>query len=137
MLEEWTLSNFKSVAKPITLQLAPLTLLVGPNSSGKSTVLQSILMVAQTLTSTMAKRPLILNGEQVRLGFATDVLHEGREDSPLILGFLLKPRMPRSSVKEGRNSIRVTAHFGTTTAPVGSPPALELRKVDLSLGSTV
>ncbi len=38
-LRKWRLGSFKSVAKPIEIDLAPLTVVVGANSSGKSTYL--------------------------------------------------------------------------------------------------
>ena len=79
MLTEWTIGNFKSIGRPVTLRLAPLTVLVGANSSGKSTLLQSILMIAQTL-QVESPRALILNGQLVRLGYAADIVHEGRRN---------------------------------------------------------
>ena len=42
MLIEWRLHCFKSVQANTSLTLAPLTILTGPNSAGKSTVIQSI-----------------------------------------------------------------------------------------------
>ena len=76
MITEWVLRNFKSIAGPAKLRIAPLTILAGANSSGKSTVLQSILMVAQTLRSQRDSRVLLLNGELVRLGTFSDLLHK-------------------------------------------------------------
>jgi predicted ATPase len=75
MIKKWTIGNFKSINKAIELDIAPLTLLVGPNSSGKSTVLQSILLIAQTLASKRTDRQLSLNGEFVHLGSFDDLQH--------------------------------------------------------------
>ena len=75
MLTKWAIANFKSVADRVDFNLAPLTLLVGPNSSGKSTIIQSILLVAQTLSSRRSEPQLLLNGEFVRLGVLDDLLH--------------------------------------------------------------
>jgi len=77
MINEWQLSNFKSIREIPHLRFAPLTVICGPNSSGKSTIIQSILMIAQTLDSPNIRRPLILNGELVRLGYLDDILHHG------------------------------------------------------------
>lgn len=44
MNSKWMLSNFKSVRNAPELGFAPITLFVGQNSAGKSTVLQSILL---------------------------------------------------------------------------------------------
>ncbi len=43
MLTQWRLHRFKSVGDPQTFELRPLTIFAGANSSGKSSVLQSIL----------------------------------------------------------------------------------------------
>ena len=47
MLSKIKIGNFKSI-KDLELELAPLTIFVGPNASGKSNVLESIAILAQT-----------------------------------------------------------------------------------------
>ena len=61
------LQDFKSVAQA-DVELRPLTVVVGANSSGKSTLLQSILAVTQAVRSQTAAAEYPLNGEFVRLG---------------------------------------------------------------------
>jgi predicted ATPase len=68
MLKSWSIENFKPIINSGELKLAPVTVLAGLNSSGKTSLLQSILMIAQTLSNQVADRPLILNGPSVRLG---------------------------------------------------------------------
>lgn len=68
MLTRWILENFKPIRDRVDLPLAPLTVLAGLNSSGKSSLLQSILLVAQTLSNQRVDEPLVLNGHFVRLG---------------------------------------------------------------------
>ena len=46
-LRRWRISSFKSVKNPVEIELAPLTVVVGANSAGKSSLIQSILLVAQ------------------------------------------------------------------------------------------
>jgi predicted ATPase len=65
-LRSWELSNFKSVVDA-SIPLAPLTLVVGANSAGKSTLLQSILLMAQAATQ-VTPGPFPLNGSLVGLG---------------------------------------------------------------------
>ena len=66
---ELSLENFKAHKKVDSLEIRPITLLIGPNSSGKTALLQSILLVKQSLES-QAKtiEPLSLNGYLVNLG---------------------------------------------------------------------
>lgn len=47
MLSKIKIGNFKSI-EDLELELAPLTIFVGPNASGKSNVLESIAILAQT-----------------------------------------------------------------------------------------
>jgi predicted ATPase len=72
VIRHWKITNFKSVAEA-SLPLAPLTLFAGPNSSGKSTLLQSILLVAQTMSARASIQPVILNGHLVKLGQLDDL----------------------------------------------------------------
>lgn len=87
MITRWRLFNFKSVRNDTVVPLAPLTVLAGANSSGKSTLLQSMLMVAQTLDSRVASRPVVLNGPLVRMGTLQDVRSYGSESESLLVGF--------------------------------------------------
>jgi predicted ATPase len=87
MLKRIRLEAFKSVGEAVELELAPLTLIAGPNSSGKSTLLQSILLVSQTMSSKVTARPLVLNGPTVRLGTFDDVLSYGAKRRMFSLGF--------------------------------------------------
>jgi predicted ATPase len=65
-LRSWELKNFKAVVDA-DIPLAPLTLVVGANSAGKSTLLQSILLMAQAADQrTPGTFPL--NGTLVGLG---------------------------------------------------------------------
>jgi len=58
-LISWEINNFKSVQSS-SIEFSPLTLLVGGNSSGKSTLIQSLLLMAQNVDSQSAE--INLNG---------------------------------------------------------------------------
>jgi len=75
------LQNFKSF-KADEIPLGHLTLLSGLNGSGKSTILQAIGLIKQSLDSPMSySGHLILNGPLVDLGTARDVLFHRFEQS--------------------------------------------------------
>jgi predicted ATPase len=59
------------------IALAPLTLLTGFNAAGKSTTLQSLLLLSQGLRSSPESKFLPLNGPLVRLGSAGEVVRHG------------------------------------------------------------
>jgi hypothetical protein len=68
------LANFKSVSA-VELGLHPLTVIAGANSSGKSSVLQGLLLLAQSVR----EGTVILNGDLVKLGRPSDVIKDGSE----------------------------------------------------------
>ena len=94
MLTSWTISNFKSIREVVTLELAPLTVFSGSNSSGKSTLIQSILMVAQSFASVVDDEALVLNGRFLQLGRLQDVLHHDYDNQLLQVGFSWQPAAP-------------------------------------------
>jgi predicted ATPase len=71
-LRSWHLQNFKSI-REASIDFAPLTVLVGANSSGKSSVLQSILLAAQAAQGDARGANLPLNGPLTSLGGFADV----------------------------------------------------------------
>ncbi|MEW2066030.1 DUF3696 domain-containing protein [Streptomyces sp. NPDC007346] len=78
MITRLTLVNFKAFRR-LELAMGPLTLLTGLNSSGKSSVLQSLALLLQSFGRGRAASPeegLMLNGELVELGTARDLLHD-------------------------------------------------------------
>jgi predicted ATPase len=48
MFKSLTLENFKAFGERVTIPMAPITLLFGPNSAGKSSILQSLNLLKQT-----------------------------------------------------------------------------------------
>lgn len=76
MLKEYQITNFKAFAGPATIPIKPITLIFGPNSSGKSAVLQSLLMLKQTLDESISSTPtLITKGNLVDLGSHREFIH--------------------------------------------------------------
>ena len=73
MLTGIELHHFKSFAR-LKLPLGPLTLLSGSNASGKSSVLQAIAVLSQTMREQEQSTQLMLNGRSIRLGTAGSVI---------------------------------------------------------------
>jgi predicted ATPase len=89
MLRSWSVANFKSIGDKQTLPLGPLTVIAGANNSGKSSLLQSMLITAQTLRSAGTGPGLILDGDLFRRGEAKELIYFGQKQLALrrILGF--------------------------------------------------
>lgn len=73
MLKQISLDNFKCFEK-LRLPLAPLTVLSGANASGKSTILQALVLLHQTMREHEWSTRLMLNGESLCLGTVSDVV---------------------------------------------------------------
>lgn len=91
MISKWKLFNFKSVGRETPLDLQPLTIFAGPNSSGKSTFIQSILLICQTLRNPIGSRSVILNGYLTRLGQFSDLRTIGADANQILIGWELRP----------------------------------------------
>jgi hypothetical protein len=65
--------GYKSIVQPCSIQLAPLTILAGANSSGKSSFFQLLLLVKQTLETSTDPGPLLLNGPNVNFTSADEM----------------------------------------------------------------
>ena len=91
MLKNWSIKNFNPIVDSGELELAPVTVFAERNSSGKSSLLQSILMIAQTLGSRLLDRPLLPNECLVQLGTFEDILHENAVSRNIELSLILQP----------------------------------------------
>ena len=79
---EITVSGFKSIRDEERIEIRPLTILAGANSSGKSSVMQPLLLLKQTLEASYDPTCLLLNGPNVRFTTAEQVLsHIKRQSS--------------------------------------------------------
>ena len=58
--------GFKSLAHESRIEIRPLTILAGANSAGKSSMMQPLLLLKQTLQASYDAGPLLLNGPNAR-----------------------------------------------------------------------
>lgn len=83
MIKEIKIKNLKSL-KDIDLSLSSLNILAGLNGSGKSSLIQSLLLLRQSFTNTTRNIGLILqDGELISLGSGKDVFYQyaGKEEN--------------------------------------------------------
>lgn len=81
MLTNITLENFKAFQKLNNLKVKPVTILCGTNSCGKSSILQSILLMKQTLESKNPNQNLLLNGRFTKLGYFEDIIYQKNKEN--------------------------------------------------------
>ena len=105
MLDYIELHNFKS-AHNLSVRLADLTVLAGLNGSGKSSVLQAIALLKQSLNINEELHELALRGRLVQLGRSEDVRFENASDDEI--SFTIQ-------TPQGRTKLIASAESGADT----------------------
>jgi predicted ATPase len=129
VIQKFRILNFKAFRDQL-LPMSPLTLLTGLNGSGKSSVLQALLLLRQSFDQgLLQKNRLALNGGLLRLGTRQDALFEGAnfegaEEDPARIGFELTSYLSGKSVLQRWDFLfasrddRVSREVSTERAPV-------------------
>ena len=104
--------NYKRFADTDWLKIRPLTILIGPNNSGKSSIISPLLLLSQTMGSGDSDTPLVTHGDLIDVGNYTNFVHG--HDSSREVFFGLRYHLHKQTTKK--------------IAPVGAyiPGALEL-----------
>ncbi len=95
MVERVSLRNFKGFKELPSLDVKPITILCGANSCGKSSILQSLLLLKQTFESQTPSQTLLLNGRLVRLGTFKDIVYQKKINNHMVFDFCFK--VPRDT----------------------------------------
>ncbi|EHH2507864.1 TPA: DUF3696 domain-containing protein [Vibrio parahaemolyticus] len=80
MLKSIQVNNFKSLDFSESIDISPMSIFCGANSSGKSSFLQAILLLAQTSDTRFNGSSMLLNGKLVKLGGFNDIVSFGKEN---------------------------------------------------------
>jgi predicted ATPase len=81
-----TISGFKSIRAEKTLALSALNILAGANSAGKSSFMQPLLLLKQTLEATYDPGPLLINGPNVKFTEFAQIFSKPGARKPLRIG---------------------------------------------------
>ncbi len=114
LFTELRIAGFKSIDRATRVPLRPLTLVYGKNSSGKSSILQSLLLLRQSV-SHESVRP---NGEFTQLGAYAGMVHGQDEHRDMQIGVSF-------------------ASGGLLDSPIALPNPEDIRSLDLTLGSDI
>ena len=132
MLREYRLTNFKAFGETVTIPIRPLTLIFGANSSGKSSIFQSMLLLKQTLEE--AKNPetaLLPKGAWLIWGRIVTSFIGMRQNEILSLGRDLIGGTPRAVRHERK--IQSEKQSGPPIQPIQKKHAQRLSLVGISL----
>ncbi len=129
MLTHLKLENFKIWRSTGPIRLAPITLLLGTNSSGKSSLIQSLLLIRQTVKGDDPNLDLNLGnpdaGDSVTLGQFKDLLcrHSAASESTLATQVGIEFRWSEYGAAVGSTLFSARYHQG----PAGSAELAYLR----------
>ncbi len=133
MLLDLTLTNFKIWKTTGLVKLAPVSLLLGTNSSGKSSIIQSLLLIRQTVRSNDPNISLNFGSEDsntsVALGQFSDVLHRIHAEKEIGINFTWTP------TADAANARNFSAVYQPTRSDAAEIKSLRLGKA--ALGFTV
>lgn len=87
MVTKISLKDFKCFSESDSINLSQFNLLTGINGRGKSSVLQSLLLLAQSFDSEGSLNYLRLNGAYISLGAFKDVLNRTSSSKTFTIGF--------------------------------------------------
>lgn len=122
MFTHLRVENLKCFADSGLLKLRPLTFFMGPNSSGKSTLLQAILLVRQTVDSLDVRNPIVVDDGYVKLGSYREFIHKHERGRRLSLEFGLSAEnlriYPEPSDKIDILSVRAEFSYNQKTLQI-------------------
>ncbi|BEM23907.1 AAA family ATPase [Serratia marcescens] len=97
------------------LSIKPLTILLGANSCGKSAIINSLLMLSQTVdTASISESALRLNGKKVGMGESLNIIKDKNHDNILSFSFEFDES---KVIKKHLDSLKrdiIEAHFMVT-----------------------
>ncbi len=85
MINMLELRNFKAFEE-LSINISPITFLLGPNNSGKSAIIAALRLLFQTIDSNDRLVPLLLNGRFGDFGTYRDVVHGNHRGRPIKIG---------------------------------------------------
>lgn len=89
IIDRITIQNFKGVKKPVTLDLKPITLLFGKNSTGKSSIIQALNYMRQIFVTGELEpdKNKAKNADVVDLGGYENIVNDHDLEKPIIFDF--------------------------------------------------
>jgi hypothetical protein len=117
MIKKLQISNFKAFGEKVqTIPLKPITLILGPNSAGKSSVIHSLAFAHEAQrTGNFDVVHTEVGGNSIDLGGFHQFIHKGEVQREISLVFQISPEGYRHSVSDYLGGhIRITAWIGGT-----------------------
>ena len=94
---ELSVAGFKSIRERRRLRVAPLTIVSGANSSGKSSFFQPLLLLKQTIEATFDPGVLLINGPNLRFTLQDQLLSKAKSSTSRLKQFTVGMRVGQNA----------------------------------------
>lgn len=112
MIKQIKLENFKCFNKETTFELSKVNLFVGYNGRGKSTVIQALLLLSQSVCHYGDLKTLEVNGDYVHLGLFEDLINVDNDVKSTIKFSFLTDQKEGSKIFLGYNEKKDSERLG-------------------------
>lgn len=101
MLTKISLTNFKQFEEKTDIPVSLFNLFTGSNNSGKSTVLQPLLLLRQSIDQNIHTNEILLNGNYINIGSFTEIKNEKTsQNDSIVFTFSFTNQKSESNVVE-------------------------------------
>ncbi len=101
ILKEISLGNFKAFSNKQNIKIKPITLIFGPNSSGKSSIIHSLLYIQNAFsTGDLDPHYMKISGQSVDLGGFDQFVYKRMTDNPVQWGIKISTQQFSKRMKE-------------------------------------
>jgi predicted ATPase len=87
VIKSYEITNFKSIEQSGEIELPKITILIGANSSGKSSIIQSLLLMKQTFEAEEPFMALVINGQYLKFGEYKEFIHNKNVENDFAIKF--------------------------------------------------
>lgn len=117
MISSFTIGNFKAFGAAQTIPLKPITLIFGPNSAGKSSVLHSLLLAHEVMqTAQLDVYKTKIGGDSVDLGGFRQFTHRSVRENKISFRFDIPQLKSPASQTWDLADVSVTGTYGIRAA---------------------
>ena len=110
MIQKISFQNYKAFEKG-EIKLKPITILLGANSVGKSSIINLLSMLQQTANSTNYRSALRLHGENVSMGECRNIFRNKKTSNNIVVAFEFNSKSLKELLKERSFSIFINQIF--------------------------
>jgi len=123
--------NFRSLKDTKWIDVKPLTIFIGSNNSGKTSLFYPLLIMKQTIESTDLKLPLKTKGKYVKVGDYRNLIYNHDTDRNLIFE-ICRNYYPCKKKNESKNADEHSSEIVSLTFQNGEKDDCELKSFEIN-----